>query len=189
MTMHSFLSRLNTIFFFALMCLAACGGLAALSCFIPYVNRPDSEKSLINDVTKVKVESFFHHHGSLRRGVKRTKFERAELTFSVEVDLRDEFHWNTKQLFVWLSADYKGKQSGVIHKSSLWDSLVINKGQALFDIEGKIPEYKLIDPDLDLRDNKVNFTLYWDIHPWIGLVTRKNAQAPFKLTMPVRYNY
>eukprot|EP00483_Globobulimina_turgida_P011495 UN11517 len=189
MSMHSYLSRLNTIFFFALMCLAASGGLAALSCFIPYVNPPDSVKNLVSDVTKVDIDSFFHHHGSLRRGVRRTKFERAELTFSVDVDLRDEFHWNTKQLFVWLSADYIGKQSKITHRTSLWDSLVITKSQALFEIDAKLPEYKLIDPDLDLRDNQINFTLNWDIHPWIGLVTRKSANTPYKLSMPVQYNY
>ena len=121
--------------------------------------------------------------------MRRTKFERAELQFSVDVDLRDEFHWNTKQLFVWLTADYKGKKNNVMHRASLWDMLVTAKSQALFEFETKLPEYKLIDPDLDLRDNKVNFTLHWDIHPWIGLITRKESSHPFKLTMPVRYNY
>merc|ERR1712154_111625 len=180
---------LNTIFFFALMCLAACGALAAISCFIPYVNPPDSDKSLLFQVTNVNVDTFFHHHGALRRGVKRSKFERAELTFSVDIDLRDEFHWNTKQLFVWLSADYIGKQSKITHKISLWDTLVRTQSQALFELDTKLPEYKLIDPDLDLRDNQVNFTLNWDIHPWIGLVTRKSSTEPYSISMPVTYNY
>ena len=39
------------------MCLAACGGLAALSCFIPFVNPPDELKSLIDDVTTVNVDN------------------------------------------------------------------------------------------------------------------------------------
>ena len=55
--MHSTLSRLNSIFFFALMCLAACGGFAALSHWIPQINPPDDQKSLIFNVTKVHVES------------------------------------------------------------------------------------------------------------------------------------
>ena len=131
----------------------------------------------------------FHHHGSLRRGIRRAKFERAELTFSVDVDLRDEFHWNTKQLFVWLSAEYKGKRNDITHRSSLWDMLVTTQSQAMFEFEMKIPEYKLIDPDLDLRDNVVNFTLNWDIHPWIGLIQRKSSSHPYQMTMPVRYNY
>ena len=121
--------------------------------------------------------------------MKASKFERAELTFSVDVDLRDEFHWNTKQLFVWMSADYRGKKSNVVHRASLWDSLVITKSQALFEMEMKMPEYRLIDPDLDLRDNRVNFTLHWDIHPWIGLITRKQSMHPYTMTMPVSYNY
>ena len=180
---------MNAIFFFALMVLGVCGGIAALTCFIPQVNPPDSEKSLVDDVSNVQVANFFHHHGSLRRGIKRAKFERAELTFGVDVDLRDEFHWNTKQLFVWLSADYVGKQNKVVHRASLWDSLVIKKSQAQFELAAKVPEYRLIDPDLDLRDNQVNFTLYWDIHPWIGLVTRKKSSHPWTETMPVRYSY
>eukprot|EP00484_Ammonia_sp_Unknown_P027527 CAMPEP_0197031604 /NCGR_PEP_ID=MMETSP1384-20130603/10568_1 /TAXON_ID=29189 /ORGANISM="Ammonia sp." /LENGTH=111 /DNA_ID=CAMNT_0042461161 /DNA_START=251 /DNA_END=586 /DNA_ORIENTATION=+ len=111
------------------------------------------------------------------------------MTFSVEIDLRDEFHWNTKQLFVWLSADYIGKNSGVLHRMSLWDTLVTSKSQAQFDLNEKIPEYKLIDPDLDLRDNTVNFTLNWDIHPWFGLITRKVSSTPNQVAMPVRYSY
>lgn len=90
---------------------------------------------------------------------------------------------------MWLSADYIGKQNKIVHRASLWDSLVVKKSQALFELESKVPEYKLIDPDLDLRDNQVNFTLNWDIHPWIGLVTRKQSTHPWTVTMPVRYNY
>ena len=129
-----------------------------------------------------------HHYQALRRGVKASKFESAQLTFDVDIDLRDEFHWNTKQLFVWLSVDYVGKSNKVVHRISLWDELVIKKSQAVFELEGKTPEYKMIDPDLDLRDNKVNFTLNWDIHPWIGLVTRKHSQTPLVHKMPVRYS-
>mmetsp|Transcript_46496 Transcript_46496/g.77266 ORF Transcript_46496/g.77266 Transcript_46496/m.77266 type:complete len:188 (+) Transcript_46496:47-610(+) len=187
--MHSFLSRLNTIFFFALMCLAICGGIASISCFIPFVNPPDALKSLLYDVTNVDVDKFYHHHGSMRRGVRKSKFERAELTFSADIDLRDEFHWNTKQLFVWLSADYIGKDNQVTHRSSLWDTLVRSKSAAMFEMNAKMPEYKLIDPDLDLRDNNVNFTLNWDIHPWIGLITRKHSDTPHKVDMPVQYSY
>ena len=120
--------------------------------------------------------------------MKRSKFEQCELTFDVDIDLRDEFHWNTKQLFVWLSVDYIGKKSNILHRISLWDELVVTQSQAMFELETKVPEYKLVDPDLDLRDNNVNFTLNWDIHPWIGLVTRKHSQTPLVTTMPVRYS-
>ena len=128
-----------------------------------------------------------HHYHPLRRGVKASKFERCELTFDVDIDLREEFHWNTKQLFVWLSVDYVGKSSNIVHRASIWDELVVTQSQALFELEAKFPEYALVDTDLDLRDNNVNFTLYWDIHPWIGLVTRKQSQTPLVMKMPVRY--
>lgn len=170
------------------MCLAACGGLAAVSHWIPQINPPDEEKNLVFEVSKVDVESFHHHHYPLRRGVRASKFERCELVFDVDIDLRDEFHWNTKQLFVWLSVDYVGKNSKTVHRSSLWDELVVTQSQAMFELEAKVPEYKLVGPDLDLRDNNVNFTLNWDIHPWIGLVTRKHSQTPLVYKMPVRYS-
>ena len=55
--MHSLVSRLNSIFFFALMCLAACGGLAAISYWTPQINPPDDQKNLVFDVSKVNIES------------------------------------------------------------------------------------------------------------------------------------
>lgn len=44
------------------MCLAGCGGLAALSCFIPFVNPPEDMKSLIYEVTTVNVDKLLSIH-------------------------------------------------------------------------------------------------------------------------------
>ena len=69
-----------------------------------------------------------HRHGQIRRGLKSSKFELVFCEFAIDVgessflllptylspiynniDLREEFHWNTKLIFLWLTAEYEKK--------------------------------------------------------------------------------
>lgn len=48
------------------------------------------------------------------------------MTFDLEADLRSVFSWNTKQLFVFLQAEYETEENGV-NQIVLWDNIVEKK--------------------------------------------------------------
>mmetsp|Transcript_73113 Transcript_73113/g.89706 ORF Transcript_73113/g.89706 Transcript_73113/m.89706 type:complete len:214 (-) Transcript_73113:87-728(-) len=182
--MHSYLSRLNAVFFFGLMCLGTCGVIAALSSFIPFVNPPDSAKNLIARVTGINLDKFITGSAVLRPRVRRSRYEVANIDLNGNIDLTDEWHWNTKQIFIWLSANYKtNKKSSEI---SLWDRLIESKEESIFNLYNAKTEYDLIDMDLSLKGNNISYILRWDIHPWIGFISRKVASNDqiYSMIMP-----
>ena len=54
---------------------------------------------------------------------KHLKQDQAKLELSIAVDLTDEFHWNTNQLFVYVTASYVGKRN-VRNDVQLWDDII-----------------------------------------------------------------
>ncbi len=50
----------------------------------------------------------------------------AVVTFNLEADLRSAFSWNTKQLFVFLRAEYWSDE-GKLNQVVLWDSIIQQK--------------------------------------------------------------
>lgn len=47
----------------------------------------------------------------------------AVITFDLDADLRSVFSWNTKQLFVYLQAEYETPENG-LNQIALWDAIV-----------------------------------------------------------------
>ncbi|KAF8326640.1 signal peptidase subunit-domain-containing protein [Cantharellus anzutake] len=62
----------------------------------------------------------------------------------VNIDLTSLFHWNTKQLFVYLTAEYTNSK-GVKNDVVLWDRIVRRKGDARINIEGAKNKYVFRD--------------------------------------------
>ena len=50
----------------------------------------------------------------------------AVVTFDLDADLRSIFSWNTKQLFVYLQAEYETPENKV-NEIALWDSIIQQK--------------------------------------------------------------
>lgn len=124
--------------------------------------------------------------GQLRPSTARKNFELLHLNFSLDIDFREEFHWNAKQIFLWISADWE--TSSMVHSFSLWDGLILDQEQALMTIIDVVPEYQWVNVDRDLIGNQVNITVRWDVHPWVGLMTRKSDTQPIQIQIPRTYS-
>ncbi|KAH0589454.1 hypothetical protein H2248_005206 [Termitomyces sp. 'cryptogamus'] len=121
--MHSFISRVNNVSAFlssVTMCLLAS---IALSSFL-FTTDPKGEVYL----TSIKV-----FPTSQRRTTK--KQEMTFVNFNISADLTPLFHWNTKQLFLYLEAEYtnaKGVSSVPIPQDSFYLSPVLTVGTAIW---------------------------------------------------------
>jgi signal peptidase complex subunit 3 len=94
--------------------------------------------------------------------------DRALLSFDLKVDLAPAFHWNIKQLFVYVVAQYETE--GRINQVVLWDKIVENADPKLIDESSVFVKYALVDQGTELRGKNVKLQLQWDHMPITGFV-------------------
>ena len=79
--------------------------------------------------------------------------DRALLSFDLHADLTPAFHWNIKQLFVYVVASYV-TETNAINKVVLWDKIVQDTdppGAKIIKEDNVFVEYALVDQTDELR--------------------------------------
>jgi signal peptidase complex subunit 3 len=95
--------------------------------------------------------------------------DRALLSFDIKVDLTPAFHWNVKQLFVYVVANYE--TTGRLNQVVLWDKIVEAKDPIkIIDETNVFVKYGLVDQGDELRGKEVTLQLQWDHMPITGLL-------------------
>ncbi|KAM0880175.1 hypothetical protein ACQ4PT_033794 [Festuca glaucescens] len=96
--------------------------------------------------------------------------DKVTLTFNVSAKLESLFTWNTKQVFVFVTAEYENSKNS-LNQVSLWDRIIPDKDHANVQVEVK-SKYPLIDQGTSLRGKKVQLVLHWHIMPNAGRMMR-----------------
>lgn len=175
--MHTVWVRLNAVVFFGLSALLGFSVLAAVS-KIGHANRhvPDVKKLQLNKLKSLKA------HGGV---------DRALLSFDLNVDLNPAFHWNIKQLFVYVVAEYSTDRNPR-NQIVLWDRIV----EASESREAKVikqdnifVKYALIDQGRDLRGEEVKLQLMWDHMPLTGTLYmgEQDKDSTSRFNLPISY--
>ena len=95
--------------------------------------------------------------------------DRALLSFDLDVDLTPAFHWNIKQLFVYVVAIYE--TSGRTNQVVLWDKIVEFDDPKVLNEKNTFVKYALVDKrGGSLRGKDVTLQLQWDHMPITGLL-------------------
>lgn len=97
--------------------------------------------------------------------------DRALLSFDLKVDLRPAFHWNIKQLFVYVVAIYETEDR--TNEVVLWDKIVeasSDDSSKVLDMKNVVVKYALVDQGAELRGKDVKLQLQWDHMPITGLL-------------------
>ncbi|OCH88646.1 signal peptidase subunit [Obba rivulosa] len=107
----------------------------------------------------------------------------AFVTFNVSADLTPLFNWNTKQLFVYLAAEYTNKQ-GVSNEVVIWDRIVRRKEDANILGAGR-NKYVFRELSGSFRDVKpAHYSLKYNVMPYVGVLTYGEAA---RTTEPVPF--
>lgn len=102
------------------------------------------------------------------------------MTFNVSANLESLFTWNTKQVFIFLTAEYENAKNS-LNQVSLWDHIIPDKDLAKLQLEVK-SKYPLIDQGSSLRGKMVQFVLHWHVMPKAGgMIRDRMALSEFKL--------
>ncbi|VDC06199.1 unnamed protein product, partial [Peniophora sp. CBMAI 1063] len=106
--------------------------------------------------------------------IRYTKLDQGRVNFNTEADLRPLFNWTTKQLFVWMQAEYTNLH-GVQNEGVVWDCIVKRKKDALLDLRGR-NKYYWHDLARSFNGSEpVAFSLKYNIMPYVGLLTMGEA--------------
>lgn len=99
------------------------------------------------------------------------------------------FHWNIKQIFVYVVAVYKTDTNPKNHVV-LWDKIVeATDASKVIQEENLFVKYALVDQSDELRGQDVELQLMWDFMPITGhLYMGTQAEDSLsKFTLPVEY--
>jgi len=100
--------------------------------------------------------------------------EFAFVNFNVTADLTPLFNWNTKQLFLYLEAEYTNAK-GVKNDVVVWDRIVRRKEDAIINVVGK---NKYMFRELSSTFKQVppaHYSLKYNVMPYVGVLTYGEA--------------
>ncbi|KAJ8751973.1 hypothetical protein K2173_000719 [Erythroxylum novogranatense] len=162
--MHSFSYRANALLTFAVTILALVCAMASLSDNLnsPY---PSSQIQILS----------FNWFQKQPRGNDEVR-----LTMNITADLRSLFTWNTKQVFVFVAAEYRTAKNA-LNQVSLWDAIIPAKDHAMFWIQ-TANKYRFVDQGSNLRGKEFNLTLHWHVMPKTGkMFANKLVMSGYRL--------
>ncbi|KAL3635862.1 hypothetical protein CASFOL_020409 [Castilleja foliolosa] len=154
--MYSFGYRVNALSAFAITILALICGIASFS---DNFNSPSPSA----EVQVLNINRF-------RK--KLTGDDEVSLNLNISANLESLFTWNTKQVFVFFTAEYE-TQKNILNQVSLWDSIIPSKERAKFQIQTN-NKYRFIDQGSNLRGNGFNITMHWHVMPKTGKMFADN---------------
>jgi signal peptidase complex subunit 3 len=128
------------------------------------------------------------------------KEEYAVIRFSLDADLSSLFTWNTKQVFVYVTAEWSNAgDANNTNTAVIWDSIITNpsadhllnvgpatlkklkKGSAgktidpsrgLLKLKNQRPKYQITHPSGKIAQTQdVVLKLHYNVQPWVGLLT------------------
>lgn len=86
--------------------------------------------------------------------------------------MRPTFHWNIKQIFVYVVASYE-TPSKKLNQVVLWDKIIEAtdpESKKVIDEQNVFVKYALVDQGDELRGKDVELRLMWDHMPITGLL-------------------
>jgi signal peptidase complex subunit 3 len=117
--MHSAVNRIQMTFGFFTSCAFSVACLIALLSLVP-IPPPTGSPSASISVRNVQVVKGRPHYYSPKRE------EYAQIRFDLDADLSSLFTWNTKQLFVYVTANYPSGTNGDrgMSEAVIWDAII-----------------------------------------------------------------
>jgi signal peptidase complex subunit 3 len=115
--------------------------------------------------------------------------DRSLLSFDIDADLTPAFHWNIKQLFVYVVASYATPDTPK-NQIVLWDKIIeADDDSKVIQEQNVFCKYALVDQADQLRGKQVQLHLMWDHMPITGLLYmgEQDTSTASVFTLPTEY--
>lgn len=109
------------------------------------------------------------------------------LTFNLEGDFTNVFDWNTKQLFLYMTAHYTTKNN-VVNQVVLWDHIIERGDDPVVNLKNHHTKYYFWDDGNGLKGNSnVTLTLSMNIVPNAGFLPLTTGELRHQFSFPNEY--
>jgi signal peptidase complex subunit 3 len=177
--MHSALNRLQTTFGYFTSCAFTLACIVAALSILPFPSPTGSPSATISARNVQVVKGRPHYYSAKRE-------EYAQIKFDLDADLSSLFTWNTKQLFVYVTANYPSSKDGKggMSEAVIWDTIVPatstpwswqNLKQTYFPEKKKYQSKKIKNSSTKPKTKAL-------VKP--GLITLKNQKPKYQITDP-----
>lgn len=177
--MHNVLNRLQATFGFFTTCAFTLASIIAILSLIS-VPAPTSSPSASIVVRNVQVVKGRPHYYSPKRE------EYAQVRFDLDADLSSLFTWNTKQLFVYVTANYPSGKDGQGGRSEaiIWDTIIpaTSTPYSWQNLKQKYFPEKRKSKTKSRRDSVTKSKTTDLVKP--GVITLKNQKPKYQITDP-----
>ncbi|KAF4630500.1 hypothetical protein G7Y89_g7638 [Cudoniella acicularis] len=173
--MHSTIVRGQNVFgFFTTVCFAVAALIAASDLLAP---RTPRATVAANAVQVVKGRPHYY---------STKKEEYAIIRFTMNADFSSLFTWNTKQVFVYVSASWPNSTSSELtNEAVIWDTIITNPSadhlqnigpaamkKGRIDLKNVKPKYQITAPSGKLQEtDDVVLKVHYNVQPWVGILT------------------
>ncbi len=108
-----------------------------------------------------------------------------------KADMNPAFHWNIKQLFVYVVATYE-TPTNPKNQIVLWDRIIESTDpptKKIINEKNVFVKYGLVDQGAELRGKEVELSLMWDHMPLTGTLYQGEQEegTASKFVLPVEY--
>jgi len=102
--------------------------------------------------------------------------------FDLEADLTELFHWNNKQLFIYIMAEYKTDQND-INQVIVWDRIIKRGEKTKLNLKRKPLKYQFFDDGAKglLNNDNVTLTMWYNTVPNAGMLPLVPAIGSHKI--------
>ncbi|KAI4602058.1 hypothetical protein KJ359_010924 [Pestalotiopsis sp. 9143b] len=186
--MYNSLTRLQNVFgFFTTVAFVVAAIIAASDFGVPRTPSADIK------ATNVQVVKGRPHYYSTK------KEEYAIIKFSLDADLSSLFTWNTKQLFVYVTAEWDSPKTNQTNSAVIWDSIItapssdhlanigpatlkklrksaagrpVDRARGRLQLKNQKPKYQITHPGGKIAEtDDVVLKVHYNVQPWVGLLT------------------
>ena len=111
-------------------------------------------------------------YGLARYHADRRPQHYLETRLDVDLDTSPLFTWNTKQVFLSLTASYESPQTGQ-HDVVIWDTIVKDKESARVTRKNLRNKYGLRELSRSFENvTSIDFRVEWNVMPYVGIMQR-----------------
>ena len=120
-----------------------------------------------------------------------TSCECSKKIYPHQADMTPAFHWNIKQLFVYVVATY-ATPTNPKNQIVLWDRIIEATdppNKKILDEKNVFVKYGLVDQGAELRGKEVELSLMWDHMPLTGVLymDQQKEGTASKFVLPEEY--
>lgn len=175
--MNSVLSRANAVFAFTLSILAA----ITIGCFLSTLLKS------YEDTVEVRIQTIDKDVKNVTNfGNNRQVSELGFFKFDLDADFTNTFDWNTKQLFLYLTAHYE-TSNNVVNQIVLWDYIMLRDSNNKLRLRNQNNKYYFFDDGAGLSSNKnITLTLSMNIIPNVGILRQVTTRHLHQFSFPAK---